>query len=135
MHYRKIFNSDHELFRSNARRFFREELEPNIDRWEQEAVLPREFWQKAGAHGFHCCSVPEEYGGAGADFLYNMVLSEEVGYAIGGASVGFSVSSDIVSYYLLHNYSLPYRSQTIHGDRYHGTGFTIQRWRLSGDFQ
>ena len=31
-----------------------------------------------------------------------MVLSEEVGYAIGGASVGFSVSSDIVSYYLLH---------------------------------
>lgn len=40
--------------------------------------------------------------GPGADFLYNMVLSEEVGYAIGGASVGFSVSSDIVSYYLLH---------------------------------
>ena len=31
-----------------------------------------------------------------------MVLSEEVGFAIGGASVGFSVSSDIVAYYLLH---------------------------------
>lgn len=103
MHDRAIFNSDHELFRTNARRFFREELEPNIDKWEDEGVLPREFWEQAGANGFHCCGIPEEYGGPGADFLYNMVLSEEVGFAIGGASVGFSVSSDIVSYYLLHN--------------------------------
>lgn len=102
MHDRSIFNSDHELFRSNARRFFREELEPNIEQWENEGVLPREFWLKAGANGFHCCGIPEQYGGPGADFLYNMVLSEEVGYAIGGASVGFSVSSDIVSYYLLN---------------------------------
>ncbi|MFK7864532.1 MAG: acyl-CoA dehydrogenase family protein [Pseudohongiellaceae bacterium] len=102
MHDRSLFTSEHELFRSNARRFFREELEPHIDQWENEGVLPREFWLKAGANGFHCCGVPEEYGGPGADFLYNMILSEEVGYAIGGASVGFSVSSDIVSYYLLN---------------------------------
>jgi len=103
MHNRAIYNSDHELFRSNARRFFREELEPNIDQWEADGVLPRAFWEKAGTMGLHCCGIPEEFGGPGADFLYNMILSEEVGYAIGGASVGFSVSSDIVSYYLLHN--------------------------------
>ena len=103
MHDRTIYNSDHELFRANARRFFRDELEPNIDEWEKEGRLPREFWLKAGENGFHCCGVPEEYGGPGADFLYNMVLSEEVGFAIGGASVGFSVSSDIVAYYLLHS--------------------------------
>ena len=103
MHDRAVYDSDHELFRSNARRFFREELETNIERWEKDGVLPREFWLKAGEKGFHCCGIPEEYGGPGADFLYNMVLSEEVGYAIGGASVGFSVSSDIVSYYILHS--------------------------------
>lgn len=103
MHDRAIFNSDHELFRSNARRFFREELEPNIESWEKVGRLPKEFWLKAGKNGFHCCGIPEEYGGPGADFLYNMILSEEVGYAIGGASVGFSVSSDIVAYYLLHS--------------------------------
>ena len=102
MHNRAIYSSDHELFRSNARRFFREELEPNIDAWEDEGVLPREFWLQAGTNGFHCCGIPEKYGGPGADFIYNMVLSEEVGYAIGGASVGFSVSSDIVAYYLLN---------------------------------
>ena len=102
MHDRAIYNSDHELFRANARRFFREELEPNIDQWEKDGLLPKEFWLKAGENVFNCCLVPDEYGGPGADFLYNMVLSEEVGFAIGGASVGFSVSSDIVSYYLLH---------------------------------
>tara|TARA_B100000686_G_scaffold221447_1_gene228544 strand:+ start:1175 stop:2314 length:1140 start_codon:yes stop_codon:yes gene_type:complete len=103
MHNRPIYSSEHELFRDNARRFFREELEPNIDQWEKEGRLPREFWRKAGENGFHCCGIPEEHGGPGADFMYNMVLSEEVGYAVGGASVGFSVSSDIVAYYLLHS--------------------------------
>mgnify|MGYP001353107482 CR=1 FL=1 len=111
MHDRAIYSSDHELFRSNARRFFREELEPNIDQWEADGVLPRAFWEQAGALGFHCCGIPEKYGGPGADFLYNMVLSEEVGYAIGGASIGFSVSSDIVSYYLLHNGSEEQKAQ------------------------
>ncbi len=111
MHNRPIYNSDHELFRDNARRFFREELEPNIDQWEKEGRLPREFWRKAGENGFHCCGIPEEYGGPGADFLYNMVLSEEVGYAVGGASVGFSVSSDIVAYYLLHGGSEEQKQQ------------------------
>tara|TARA_R110002111_G_scaffold262444_2_gene338534 strand:+ start:5837 stop:6976 length:1140 start_codon:yes stop_codon:yes gene_type:complete len=99
---RAIYSSDHELFRTNARRFFREELEPNIEQWEKDEIMPRSFWEKAGANGFLCCGVPEEYGGPGADFLYNMVLSEETGYAIGGASVGFSVQADIVAYYLLH---------------------------------
>lgn len=101
MQNRSIYNSDHELFRENVRRFFRAELEPNIEQWEEESVVPRRLWEKAAKNGFLCCGVPEEYGGPGADFLYNMVLSEETGYAIGGASVGFSVQADIVAYYLL----------------------------------
>lgn len=101
MQNRSIYNSDHELFRENVRRFFRAELEPNIEQWEEDSVVPRSLWEKAAENGFLCCGVPEEYGGPGADFLYNMVLSEETGYAIGGASVGFSVQADIVAYYLL----------------------------------
>ncbi|MDF0749615.1 acyl-CoA dehydrogenase family protein [Marinobacter sp. 71-i] len=101
MQNRSIYNSDHELFRDNVRRFFRAELEPNIEQWEEEGVVPRSLWEKAAENGFLCCGVPEEYGGPGADFLYNMVLSEETGYAVGGASVGFSVQADIVAYYLM----------------------------------
>lgn len=102
MQSRAIYSSEHELFRENVRRFFRTELEPNIDQWEEQSVVPRSLWEKAAENGFLCCGVPEEYGGPGADFLYNMVLSEETGYAIGGASVGFSVQADIVAYYLMN---------------------------------
>lgn len=102
MQSRAIYSSEHELFRENVRRFFRTELEPNIDQWEEQSVIPRSLWEKAAENGFLCCGVPEEYGGPGADFLYNMVLSEETGYAIGGASVGFSVQADIVAYYLMN---------------------------------
>ncbi|WP_166261962.1 acyl-CoA dehydrogenase family protein [Marinobacter salicampi] len=102
MQSRAIYSSEHELFRENVRRFFRTELEPKIEQWEEESVVPRSFWKKAAENGFLCCGVPEEYGGPGADFLYNMVLSEETGYAIGGASVGFSVQADIVAYYLMN---------------------------------
>jgi long-chain-acyl-CoA dehydrogenase len=101
MQSRAIYSSEHELFRDNVRRFFRTELEPNIEQWEEQGVVPRSLWDKAAQNGFLCCGVPEEYGGPGADFLYNMVLSEETGYAIGGASVGFSVQADIVAYYLM----------------------------------
>ena len=45
---------------------------------------------ESGRKGFPLLWGPGGVRGAGADFLYNMVLSEEVGYAIGGASVGSS---------------------------------------------
>ena len=105
MENRSIYDSDHELFRANARRFFREELEPNIEEWENASIVPREFWRSAGEKGLLCCGIPEEYGGPGADFKYNMISSEEIGYAIGGGSCGFALQSDITAYYILNHAS------------------------------
>ncbi len=105
MENRSIYDSDHELFRANARRFFREELEPNIEEWENASIVPREFWRSAGDKGLLCCGIPEEYGGPGADFKYNMISSEEIGYAIGGGSCGFALQSDITAYYILNHAS------------------------------
>ncbi len=53
--------------------------------------MPRKFWRKAGADGLLCCGIPEAYGGPGADFRYNMIVSEEIGYAVGGGSCGFAL--------------------------------------------
>jgi long-chain-acyl-CoA dehydrogenase len=102
MHDRKIFSAEHQLFRESARRFFREEVEANIVQWEADGIVPRSFWKKAGEQGFLCCSVPEEYGGAGADFFFNMILSEEGGYGIGASALGIFLQSDVVAYYLLN---------------------------------
>lgn len=103
MHSRKIYNSDHEMFRDSARRFFKEEVEPHIEQWEADGVPPRSFWKKAGANGFLCSGMPEQYGGSGADFFYNIILSEEGGYGIGSGSLGIFMQSDIVAYYLLQH--------------------------------
>jgi acyl-CoA dehydrogenase len=105
MHSRKIYSDTHNMFRDSARRFFREEVEPNIEKWEHDGMVPRAFWTKAGAHGILCCGIPEEFGGPGADFFYNIILSEEGGYGIGSGSLGIFIQSDIVAYYLLKHAS------------------------------
>ena len=43
--------------------------------------MPRELWRKAGDAGLLCPNVPAEYGGPGANFLYNVVITEELGRA------------------------------------------------------
>src|SRR3546814_7381498 len=65
MHDRKIYDSNHAMFRDSARRFFKEEVEANIAQWEKDGIVPRSFWKKAGAQGFLCCGMPEAYGGPG----------------------------------------------------------------------
>src|SRR3546814_12196619 len=57
MHDRKIYDSNHAMFRDSARRFFKEEVEANIAQWEKDGIVPRSFWQKAGAQGFLCCGI------------------------------------------------------------------------------
>jgi acyl-CoA dehydrogenase len=98
---RTIFNEDHEMFRDQVRRFVHEEITPNHARWEKEGRVDREAWKKAGEHGLLCAAMPEEYGGAGADFLFSMVVMEELA-AAGAMGPGFSLHSDIVAPYILH---------------------------------
>ena len=105
MHQRKVYTSDHELFRGSVRRFLKAEVEPNIAQWETDGIVPRSFWKKAGDQGFLCCGVPDQYGGSGADFFYNIILSEEGGYGIGSSSLGIFMQSDVCAYYIMNHAS------------------------------
>ena len=73
---RTIFSQDHELYRDAVRKFIEAEITPFHDQWEKDGVVPRELWLKAGDAGVLCSNVSEEYGGPGADCLYNVVLPE-----------------------------------------------------------
>lgn len=97
---RDLFSSDHESFRDSVRRFVAAELVPFHAEWERAGVVPREVWRKAGAAGLLCCDLPEAYGGPGADWLYNVVVVEELAYA-GMTGPGFTVHSDMVAPYIL----------------------------------
>ena len=106
---RTLFSPDHEAFRDSFRRFLDKEVAPFHAAWEDEGYVDREVWRKAGANGFLCMGMPEEYGGSGADKLYTVVQLEEL--AKGGFSgVGFSLHSEIVAPYLLR-YGTPAQKQ------------------------
>ena len=96
---RSIYKPEHELFRQSVRRFFAEELMPDIARWEEEGIIPKELWRKAGAAGLLCPTVSPEYGGAGGDFLYLCIVDEELGYT-GQASFTIQTHTDIVAAYV-----------------------------------
>jgi alkylation response protein AidB-like acyl-CoA dehydrogenase len=96
-----LFAAEHEEFRKSVRRFFAEEVMPHHDRWEEQQHVDRKIWNRAGELGFLCLTVPEEYGGAGADRLYSTIVMEEQTFA-GASGVGFSVHSDIIANYILN---------------------------------
>lgn len=96
---RKLFEPEHELFRATVRRFIEREIVPFHDAWEKEGAVPRALWRKAGEAGLLCCSIPEEYGGAGADYLYDVVVCEEMARA-GATGPGFMIHTDLVATYI-----------------------------------
>ena len=98
---RNLFNADHEAFRDSFRRFVEKEITPFHEGWEEQGYVDRDVWRKAGENGFLCMTMPEEYGGAGADKLYSVAQMEEIAHA-GVSGIGFGLHSEIVAPYILH---------------------------------
>jgi alkylation response protein AidB-like acyl-CoA dehydrogenase len=99
---RNIFNEEHEMFQEAVRRFVAREIVPFHEVWEDEGIVPREIWTKAGALGFLCMDAPEKYGGSGEhDFRYNAIVTEELTRA-GASGVGFGLHNDVIMPYLLN---------------------------------
>jgi len=98
---RTLFTSDHESFRDSFRTFLEREVAPFHAGWEEQGYVDRAVWNKAGENGFLCTSMPEEYGGAGADKLFSVIEMEELGRS-GFSGIGYSLHSEIVAPYILH---------------------------------
>src|SRR5690554_683567 len=94
---------EHKLFRDSVRRFVEKEVMPNVDRWEADGIVPREFWRLAGDAGLLCAQVPEQYGGPGCSFKFNaMVIEEFTSLGIIGPANNLSVHSDVCVGYILN---------------------------------
>jgi acyl-CoA dehydrogenase len=72
------YTDEHRMFRDALRRYLAREVVPHIEEWEEAGIVPREAWKKMGEQGFLATCVPEEYGGLGADFLYSVIVTEEL---------------------------------------------------------
>jgi len=97
---RTAYDEDHDAFRQTVRRFMQDEVAPNAAQWDEDGIVPKAIWPKAGELGLLCPTVPEQYGGLGLDFGYNAIVNEEAAY-FGGSPLGFSLQSDIVVNYIV----------------------------------
>jgi len=78
-----IFNEQHNEIRRTVAKFVENEINPHVDEWEEAGIFPaHELFKKMGDLGLLGISKPEEYGGLGLDYSYEMVFAEELG-AIG----------------------------------------------------
>lgn len=94
------WTDEHHAYREMVADFMDREVKPHHEQWEKDRIVPREIWEKAGAIGLLCPNFPEEYGGAGCDFYYNVIAIEESA-RIGNSGFMHSLHGDVIAPYIL----------------------------------
>jgi len=94
------YTDEHRMFRDTFRKFVANELLPHVEEWEEAGIVPKSAWKKMGEHGFLGMSVPVEYGGAGADFLYSVIVIEELSHS-NFAGLAAPLHTDIIVPYII----------------------------------
>jgi alkylation response protein AidB-like acyl-CoA dehydrogenase len=75
---RRLFDEEHEVFRDSVRGFLKKEIQPHADRWQEQGIVDRDAFLKAGEQGLLLMWADEQYGGAGvSDFRYEQIFLEE----------------------------------------------------------
>jgi butyryl-CoA dehydrogenase len=88
-----LLTQDQEMVRDAVRAFAREQLWPNAARWDKEHTFPREAHAGLAQLGAYGICVPEEFGGAGLDYLTLALVLEEIAAGDGGTSTAISVTN------------------------------------------
>jgi alkylation response protein AidB-like acyl-CoA dehydrogenase len=93
--------AEQEEIRALARRFADEKIAPHAAEWDRGHVFPREVFAELGSLGLMGVCVPEEHGGAGADFLSYVLVLEELSRADAGVGVTVAVHTSACTLPLL----------------------------------
>src|SRR5436305_10031946 len=80
-----------------TRDFARAEIDPHAAGWDRDHEFPRELFGKLAELGLMGTCVPDEYGGAGADFLSYVLVLEELSRADAGVGVTVAVHTSAVT--------------------------------------
>jgi acyl-CoA dehydrogenase len=84
-----------------ATRFLEAEIAPRYEEFEKAEIFDRGSWEKAGANGLLCASMPEEYGGSGGTFAHESAIIEAISH-VGVDGFGIALHNSIVAPYILH---------------------------------
>ena len=86
-------SEEHQLIQETARRFAADRLTPNAEQWDREAHFPRDALAEMGELGLMGILVPEEFGGAEADFISYALAIAEIAGGDGGVSTTMAVQT------------------------------------------
>jgi len=88
-----ILSEEHQMIRDALRAFSQERLAPNAARWDREHHFPKEELKELAQLGAFGVAVPEQYGGAGLDYVALALVLEEIAAGDGGTSTVISVNN------------------------------------------
>ncbi|MGD9835807.1 MAG: acyl-CoA dehydrogenase family protein, partial [Piscinibacter sp.] len=88
-----LLSDDHRAVQEAVRAFVQEQIAPHAARWDKEHHFPAVELQGLAALGCYGVAVPEQWGGAGLDYLALAVILEEIAAGDGGTSTVVSVNN------------------------------------------
>jgi citronellyl-CoA dehydrogenase len=94
-----ILTEEHEAIRATIAQFIDKEINPYADQWEEEGIFPAHgLFKKMGNLGLLGIAKPEEFGGMGLDYSYQVVFAEELGrIRTGGVGMAIGVQTDMAT--------------------------------------
>ena len=111
------FNNEHQMLRKTIADFVNKEINPNMDKWEEEGQAPlKNLFKKMGDLGLLGIRYDPQWGGQGLDNWFDLVYIEELGHMHGcGVAMAFGVQTHMAtpaiaefgSDYLKENYLKP----------------------------
>ncbi len=91
-----LLTEEQRMIRDMAREFAQEQLLPNAEAWDRDGTFPREAIFAMGQLGLFGMVVPEQWGGAGTDYVSLALAIEEIAAGDGGCSTVISVNNSVV---------------------------------------
>jgi len=93
------FSTEHRQLEDTVIKFCDQEINPYVAEWEKAEQFPsHEVFKKLGDLGLLGLKYPEEFGGAGLDFSYSMVMAEALGQCnCGGVPMAIGVQTDMAT--------------------------------------
>lgn len=92
---RLSFTTEQEMMRKMVRDFAETEITPLVSRMDEEDLFPREIINKMAQLGLMGIPIPEEWGGAGADFISYILALEEISKVSATVGVILSVHTSV----------------------------------------
>ena len=90
---------EHEEIRRTTRKIVETEINPHVDKWEENEIFPaHELFKKLGKAGLLGIHKPVQFGGMGLDYSYEMAFVEELGNVhCGGVPMAIGVQTDMAT--------------------------------------